>query len=158
MGLTRLHIRDATRADLPAIVAMLADDIKGAAREDASLPLDPGYGAAFEAITAHPGMRLVVAELAGRIVGTAQIAVLPGLSRKGASRGYLEAVRIASDVRGQGLGAELVDWAVEWCRAAGCGMVQLTTQRDRADAHRFYERLGWEHSHFGYKLHLQGIA
>ena len=156
--MTRLRMRDATIDDLPAIVAMLADDIKGAAREDASLPLDPGYLAAFAAIAATPGMRLVVAELDGRVVGTVQIAVLPGLSRKGASRGYLEAVRIAGDVRGQGLGAELVTWAVEQCRAAGCGMVQLTTQRDRIDAHRFYERLGWERSHIGYKLHLQGIA
>ena len=156
--MTRLHMRDATSDDLPAIVAMLADDIKGAAREDASLPLDPGYLAAFAAITANPGMRLVVAERDGRVVGTVQIAVLPGLSRKGASRGYLEAVRIAGDLRGHGLGAELVTWAVEQCRAAGCGMVQLTTQRDRVDAHRFYERLGWERSHIGYKLYLQGIA
>ena len=156
--MTRLHMRDATIDDLPAIVAMLADDIKGATREDASLPLDPGYLAAFAAIAAAPGMRLVVAELDGRVVGTVQIAVLPGLSRKGASRGYLEAVRIAGDVRGHGLGAELVNWAVEQCRAAGCGIVQLTTQRDRIDAHRFYERLGWERSHIGYKLHLQGIA
>jgi len=156
--MTRLRMRDATIDDLPVIVAMLADDIKGATREDASLPLAPGYLAAFAAIAATPGMRLVVAELDGRVVGTVQIAVLPGLSRKGASRGYLEAVRIAGDVRGQGLGAELVTWAVEQCRAAGCGMVQLTTQRDRIDAHRFYERLGWERSHIGYKLHLQGIA
>jgi len=156
--MTRLRMRDATRDDLPAIVAMLADDIKGATREDASLPLDPGYLAAFDAISADPKMRLVVAERDGRIVGTVQIAILPGLSRKGASRGYLEAVRIVGDLRGQGLGAELVDWAVDWCRAAGCGMVQLTTQRDRIDAHRFYDRLGWERSHLGYKLHLRGIA
>lgn len=156
--MARLQMRDANADDLPEIVAMLADDIKGAAREDASLPLDPGYLAAFGAIAADPKMRLVVAELDGRIVGTVQMAVLPGLSRKGASRGYLEAVRIASACRGQGLGAELVEWAIEWCREAGCGMVQLTTQRDRVDAHRFYERLGWERSHFGYKIHLQGIA
>jgi len=155
---TRLRMRDATIDDLPAIVAMLADDIKGATRENPSLPLDAGYLAAFDAISADPKMRLVVAERDGRIVGTVQVAILPGLSRKGASRGYLEAVRIAGDLRGHGLGAELVTWAVEQCRAAGCGMVQLTTQRDRIDAHRFYERLGWERSHLGYKLHLQGIA
>ena len=156
--MTRLRMRDATIDDLPAIVAMLADDIKGATRENPSLPLDAGYLAAFDAISADPKMRLVVAERDGRIVGTVQVAILPGLSRKGASRGYLEAVRIAGDLRGHGLGAELVTWAVEQCRAAGCGMVQLTTQRDRIDAHRFYERLGWERSHLGYKLHLQGIA
>jgi GNAT superfamily N-acetyltransferase len=156
--MTRLHVRPATHDDLPAIVAMLADDIKGAGREDARLPLDPGYAAAFDAIVADPKMLLAVADLGGRVVGTMQLAVLPGLSRKGASRGYIEAVRIAREHRGQGLGAELIDWAVAWCRAAGCGMVQLTTQRDRIDAHRFYERLGWERSHIGYKLHLQGIA
>jgi GNAT superfamily N-acetyltransferase len=151
-------MRAAAPDDLPAIVAMLADDIKGAAREDASLPLDAGYVTAFEAIAADPKMLLAVAELDGRVVGTVQLAALPGLSRKGATRGSIEAVRIVSDLRGQGLGAELIDWAVGWCRAAGCGMVQLTTQRDRIDAHRFYERLGWERSHLGYKLHLDGIA
>jgi len=151
-------VREATRDDLPKVVAMLADDIKGASREDASLPLDGGYLAAFDAIAADPKMLLAVAELDGRVIGTVQLAALPGLSRKGGSRGYIEAVRIASDVRGQGLGAELIDWAVGWCRAAGCGMVQLTTQRDRIDAHRFYEQLGWERSHIGFKLHLQGPA
>lgn len=156
--MSRLHVRAATQADLPAIVAMLADDIKGAAREDASLPLDPGYLAAFAAIVADSKMLLAVAELDGRPVGTVQLAMLPGLSRKGAARGYIEAVRIARSDRGRGLGAELIDWAVEWCRTAGCGTVQLTTQRDRFDARRFYERLGWERSHAGYKLHLQGIA
>lgn len=156
--MSRLQVRAARLDDLPEIVAMLADDIKGAAREDASLPLDPGYRAAFEAIAADPKMLIAVAELDGRVVGTVQLAALPGLSRKGASRGSVEAVRIVSDLRGRGLGAELIDWAVEWCRAAGCGMVQLTTQRDRVDAHRFYERLGWARSHFGYKLHLEGVA
>ena len=156
--MSRLRVREATRDDLPKVVAMLADDIKGASREDASLPLDGGYLAAFDAIAADPKMLLAVAELDGRVIGTVQLAALPGLSRKGGSRGYIEAVRIASDVRGQGLGAELIDWAVGWCRAAGCGMVQLTTQRDRIDAHRFYEQLGWERSHIGFKLHLQGPA
>lgn len=156
--MSRLRVRAATRDDLPEIVAMLADDIKGASREDASLPLDPGYVAAFEALAADSKLLLAVAELDGRVVGTVQLAALPGLSRKGLPRGYIEAVRIASDLRGQGLGAELIGWAVDWCRAAGCGMVQLTTQRDRVDAHRFYDRLGWERSHLGYKLTLDGRA
>lgn len=139
---------------MPAIVALLADDVNGAQREDASLPLDPGYGAAFEAIQADPNQMLVVAELDGRVVGTLQLSFLAGLSHRGAWRGQIEAVRIASDLRGQGLGAELVDWAVAECRARGCRMAQLTSKGDRVDAHRFYERLGWDKSHAGFKLKL----
>jgi GNAT superfamily N-acetyltransferase len=128
--------------------------VNGAQREDASLPLDPGYGAAFEAIGADPNQMLVVAELDGGIVGTLQLSFLAGLSHRGAWRGQIEAVRIASDLRGRGLGAELIDWAVAECRARGCRMAQLTSKGDRLDAHRFYERLGWDKSHAGFKLKL----
>jgi GNAT superfamily N-acetyltransferase len=141
---------------LPAIVALLADDVNGAKREDASLPLDPGYGAAFDAIEADPNQMLVVAERDGRVIGTLQLSFLAGLSHRGAWRGQIEAVRIASDLRGQGLGAELIDWAVTQCRARGCRMAQLTSKGDRLDAHRFYERLGWDKSHAGFKLNLDG--
>lgn len=150
--------RVATMADLPAIVALLADDVNGAGREDASLPLDAGYLAAFEAIAADPNQELIVAELGGRIVGTLQLSYLPGLSFKGAWRGQIEAVRIASELRGQGLGGALVDWAVERCRARNCRMVQLTSKLTRADAHRFYEKRGWEKSHAGFKFHFDGEA
>ena len=136
------------------IVALLADDVNGAEREDASLPLDPAYGAAFEAIDADPNQMLVVAERDGRIVGTLQLSFLAGLSHRGAWRGQIEAVRIASDLRGQGLGAELIGWAVGECRARGCRMAQLTSKGDRLDTHRFYERLGWDKSHAGFKLKL----
>lgn len=128
--------------------------MNGAQREDASLPLDPGYGAAFDAIHADRNQMLVVAELGGRIVGTLQLSFLAGLSHRGAWRGQIEAVRIASDLRGQGLGGELIDWAVAECRARGCRMAQLTSKGDRLDAHRFYERLGWDKSHAGFKLKL----
>lgn len=151
-----LVFRGATVADLPAIIAMLADDVNGATREDASLPLDPGYLAAFEAIGRDPNQELIVADLDGKVVGTLQLSYLPGLSFKGAWRGQIEAVRIAGDLRGQGLGTRLVDWAVERCRARGCRMVQLTSKLTRLDAHRFYERLGWEKSHAGFKLHFDG--
>ena len=150
--MTELRFRDAVASDLPALVAMLADDMLGAARDDASLPLDPGYLAAFEAIADNPSQFLIVAELDGRLVGTLQIALLPGLSRKGACRGLLEGVRIVGDLRGQGLGEALVRWAVEECRARGCASVQLTSDARRADAHRFYERIGFKQSHRGYKL------
>lgn len=128
--------------------------MNGAKREDASLPLDPGYGAAFDAIHADPNQMLVVAERDGRVIGTLQLSFLAGLSHRGAWRGQIEAVRIASDLRGQGLGAALIGWAVEQCRARGCRMAQLTSKSDRVDAHRFYERLGWDKSHAGFKLVL----
>jgi len=128
--------------------------VNGAKREDASLPLDPGYGAAFDAIHADPNQLLIVAERDGRIVGTLQLSFLPGLSFRGAWCGQIEAVRIASDLRGQGLGAELIAWAVAECRARGCKVAQLTSKGDRVAAHRFYERLGWTKSHAGFKLYL----
>jgi GNAT superfamily N-acetyltransferase len=149
-----LHLRPATPADLPAIVALLADDVNGAQREDASLPLDPGYTAAFAAIEADPNQELIAAEQDGCIVGTLQLSFLPGLSFKGAWRGQIEAVRIAGDLRGQGLGGEMIRWAVERCRQRGCRMVQLTSKTNRADAHRFYEKLGWKKTHAGFKLRL----
>ena len=149
-----LSMRLASGDDLPAIVALLADDENGALREDASLPLDPGYAAAFAAIAADRNQELAVAELDGRVVGTLQLSYLPGLSYRGAWRGQIEAVRIARTLRGRGLGGEMVGWAVARCRARGCGMVQLTSQSNRVAAHRFYERLGWTKSHAGFKLKL----
>jgi GNAT superfamily N-acetyltransferase len=149
-----LRMREATSDDLPAIVALLADDENGALREDARLPLDPGYVAAFDAIAALPNQELIVAEQDGRIVGTMQLSYLPGLSFRGRWRGQIEAVRIASAMRGHGLGTAMIEWAVERCRARGCKMVQLTSKRTRLDAHRFYERMGWDQSHSGFKLML----
>lgn len=149
-----LHMREATSDDLPAIVALLADDENGALREDARLPLDPGYVAAFDAIAALPNQELIVAEQDGRIVGTMQLSYLPGLSFRGRWRGQIEAVRIAGALRGQGLGTAMIEWAVERCRMRGCRMVQLTSKRTRLDAHRFYERMGWDKSHSGFKLML----
>ena len=156
MPLKSLDIRDATPADLPAIIAMLADDALGSVREDASLPLDPAYLAAFEAIDSDPNQQLVVAELESAIVGTLQLSFLPGLSYKGAWRGQIEAVRIARRQRGRGLGAQVIGWAVDRCRARGCHLVQLTSNSVRLDAHRFYERLGFSKSHAGFKLTLDG--
>ena len=149
-----LSMRLASGDDLPAIVALLADDENGALREDASLPLDPGYAAAFAAIAADRNQELAVAELDGRVVGTLQLSYLPGLSYRGAWRGQIEAVRIARALRGRGLGGEMVGWAVARGRARGCRLVQLTSQSNRVAAHRFYERLGWTKSHAGFKLKL----
>jgi GNAT superfamily N-acetyltransferase len=144
-------IRPATQDDVPAIVAMLADDPLGARREQ---PGDPAYLAAFTALAADPRQLLVVAEQDGAPVGTLQLTFIPGLSRRGATRAQIEAVRVRADRRGSGLGQELVRWAIDTARERGCVLVQLTTDNSRTDAHRFYERLGFQASHVGMKLPL----
>lgn len=149
-----IDIRRATRADLDAIVAMLADDPLGRGREDASQPLSPAYSAAFDAINADPNQLLAVMTDGASVIGTLQLTFVRGLSRQGALRGQIEAVRVAASRRGGGLGQHLVEWAVAECRRRGCAMVQLTTDRGRSEAHRFYDRLGFEATHLGYKLSL----
>ena len=149
-----MTFRDAVLADLPAIVTLLAEDTLGEKREDPSLPLDPAYEQAFHFIAANPDQRQIVAEQGGAVVGTMQLTFIPGIAFKGAWRGQIEAVRVAGRLRGQGIGSEMIDWAVEQCRARGCRMVQLTSDKSRTAAHRFYERLGWTRSHEGFKLKL----
>lgn len=151
---TPITFRPATESDLPAIVAMLADDALGAAREDTSEPLAPGYRAAFAAIAADPNQMLVVGERDGAVVATMQLSFLPGLSHKGAWRGQVEAVRVAGALRGHGIGEAMMAWAIARCRDRGCRQVQLTTDKSRKAAHRFYERLGFKASHEGMKLVL----
>lgn len=146
-----LRIRRARREDVAAIVAMLADDELGAQREN---PGDPRYLAAFDAIDADPNQFLAVAELDGDVVGTLQLSYLAGLSRLGATRAQIEAVRVRADQRGTGLGTTLFDWAINEARAHGAVLVQLTTDATRTDAHRFYERLGFVASHIGMKMPL----
>ncbi|MFH8386630.1 GNAT family N-acetyltransferase [Kitasatospora sp. NPDC018058] len=147
-----LTIRRAGEDDLPAIVAMLADDPLGATRESPD-DLTP-YRTAFTRIDGDPHQHLMVAERAGRVVGTLQLTVVPGLSRTGSTRTIIEAVRIHADERGSGLGTELIEWAVERSRELGADLVQLTSDATRTDAHRFYERLGFVASHVGFKLKL----
>ncbi|WP_020144909.1 GNAT family N-acetyltransferase [Terracoccus sp. 273MFTsu3.1] len=147
-----IEIRPASRDDVPAIVAMLADDPLGAARED--LGDLHAYDAAYDRVVADPGQHLVVAERDGIVVGTLQLTVIPGLSRRGATRSVIEGVRVSRDERGTGLGTELVTWAVEESRRLGCTLVQLTSDASRTDARRFYERLGFVASHVGFKLAL----
>lgn len=147
-----LDIRPAVMSDLPAIVAMLADDPLGATRES---PDDLGpYRAAFERLSADPNQNVMVAVRDGRVVGTLQLTLVPGLSRRGALRSIIEAVRVHADARGTGLGSQLIEWAIEFSRRNGCGLVQLTSDSSRTDAHRFYERLGFSPSHVGFKLVL----
>ncbi|MGW6819658.1 N-acetyltransferase family protein [Streptomyces sp. NPDC055005] len=147
-----LAIRTATEADLPVIVAMLADDPLGAARESPD-DLAP-YITAFKHIDDDPNQRLVVAVRGDRVVGTLQLTIVPGLSRKGASRSIIEGVRVHADERGSGLGTRFIEWAIEQSRVENCQLVQLTSDVTRVDAHRFYERLGFTASHVGFKLQL----
>ena len=146
--------RDATFADLPAIVALLAEDTLGEKREDPSLPLDPAYERAFHIITANPDQRQIVAEQDGVIIATMQLTFIPGIAFRGVWRGQIEAVRVAARLRGQGIGATMIEWGVEQFRARDCRMVQLTSDKSRGAAHRFYERLGWARSHEGFKINL----
>jgi len=149
-----IFIRRAVRADLPAIVAMLADDPLGALREVYAEPLPDCYVQAFEALDAIPAQHLMVAAEGDDLVGTYQLTILPGIALRGMTRGQIEAVRVRRDRRSAGIGALMIARAIEQCREAGCGVVQLTTNKTRADAHRFYDRLGFTQSHFGYKLML----
>lgn len=147
-----LVIRRATAADVGPIVAMIADDQLGATRESTT-DLTP-YLAAFEQIDADPNQLLVVAERNDEVIGTLQLTIIPGLSRRGSTRGLIEAVRVAAPARGSGLGTTLIRWAVEESRTRGCTLVQLTSDKTRTEAHRFYTNLGFENTHEGFKLKL----
>tara|TARA_R110000765_G_scaffold385486_1_gene477347 strand:+ start:299 stop:766 length:468 start_codon:yes stop_codon:yes gene_type:complete len=155
--MTSLIFRDAEPGDIPTLIRL---SHAGDARGSATPPLDPAtlddprYYAAFDAIVADPNHRLIVAELAGEVIGTLQISFIPGLPNFGMKRGMLENVHIRADQRGTGYGATMVLWAIERCREAGCGTVQLTSNKVRKDAHRFYARLGFANSHEGFKLAL----
>lgn len=143
-------IRRARREDVPAIVAMLADDPLGSARERLEEPLPASYFEAFERIDRDGGLALVVAEDGeGNVVGCLQLCILPGLSSQGACRALIEDVRVASHCRSRGIGEQLVQWAVAEARARACRLVELLTHRSRVDAQRFYARLGFAPSHVG---------
>ena len=150
-----VRIRRAQRADLPALVNLLAADELGATRDGIRNEADRvAYEQAFAAIDREPAQLLVVAEAGGRVAGTLQLSFIPGLSRRGALRAQIESVRVSPAHRGRGLGQIMVSWAIDEGRRRGCALVQLTTDKSRAGAHRFYERLGFVASHEGLKLDL----
>lgn len=149
--MTSVIFRDATRADVPAIVALLSDDPLGRGREGAE---PQAYLAAFDDIAANAMHQMIVGEIAGRVVACCQLTILMGLSRGGSRRALVEAVRVSSDLRSQGIGALLMAECEARARAAHCTIIQLTTDRSRLDAHRFYERLGYSASHLGMKKPL----
>jgi GNAT superfamily N-acetyltransferase len=153
-GVAGAAVRRAVEEDVPALVALLADDVLGAAREGGGPDLAP-YERAFAAVDADPAHLLVVVQDGDDVVGTLQLSFLPGLSRRGALRSQIEGVRIRADRRGGGLGEALIRWALDESRRRGCALVQLTTDRSRVDAHRFYERLGFVATHVGFKVDLE---
>jgi ribosomal protein S18 acetylase RimI-like enzyme len=147
---SKVTIRRTRREDVGIIVAMLADDPLGGARERIEDPLPQCYFTAFETLQRDPNILLVVAEDGERaVVGCLQLCILPGLSSQGASRGLIEDVRVASHCRSRGIGEQLVQWAVGKARGRGCKLVELLTHHSRVDAQRFYERLGFARSHVG---------
>src|SRR4051812_4226650 len=149
-----LKFRQATRADLPEIVRMLADDFLGAQRERYENPLPESYTRAFEEIQIDKNNELIVAELEGAIIGTLQITFTPSISFQGGKRATVESVRVDEKYRGQGIGRELMLFAINRAREEKCISMQLTTNADRTDAHRFYENLGFKGTHLGMKLKL----
>jgi len=148
-------LREAVREDVPAIVELLAVDQLGRTRDgvEGQEGLEP-YRRAFTVLDADPAHLLVVADDGTGAVATMQLSFLPGLARRGALRAQLEAVRVHAAYRSQGLGTAMFEWAIEESRRRGAGLVQLTTDKSRGDAHRFYDRLGFVASHEGFKLYL----
>lgn len=153
-----LTLRTATEDDLAALVALLADDPLGALRERRGGPVADSYREAFRAIASDPNHQLMVADRAGTVVGVLQLSFLPHLTYEGGWRAQIEGVRVAKEHRSEGVGRTLVEAAVERARERGCHLVQLTTDRRRPAALKFYRSLGFEASHEGLKLHLDGMA
>jgi len=153
--MSELSYRLATAADLPFMVALIAaDDVSGIEMDGWGPATKSRYEQALAAIEADPNQALYVAELDGAPVGTLQLTFIPGIMRRGMWRGLVESVHIAPEQRNKGLGSAMMRWAIERCRERGCGLVQLTSNKKRADAHRFYRALGFNQSHEGFKLFL----
>ena len=155
MTRANLIFRSATRADLPSIVRMLADDELGSQREQYREPLPESYMSAFEQIEKDSNHELIVAEHHGEVIGTLHLMFLPSISFQGGLRAQVESVRVDKQFQSQGIGSEMMKWAMDRARQRGARMIQLTTHKIRLDAHRFYQRLGFEGSHLGMKLTLK---
>jgi len=155
MNVNDVVFRLATRNDLPSIVHLLADDELGRQRERDDDPLPESYSIAFEKISSDPNHELIVAELNGRVLGTLHLMFLPSISYQGGLRAQVESVRVGTEYRSQGVGREMMKWAIKRARQHGAHVLQLTTHLSRKDAHRFYERLGFKGMHLGMKLSLK---
>jgi len=149
-----LAYRAATPADLPFIIALIVEDSVISTGDDPADAAHPDYVNALAEITADPNEQMVIVEEDSVPVGCFQLSYLPGLMRRGMKRGQIEVVHVAQTHRNRGIGGEMMRWAVERCRENGCSMVQLTSNKKRLDAHRFYERLGFLKSHEGFKFYF----
>ena len=150
-----LQFHQAQLSDLPQLTKMLADDRLGALREDFSDPLNPRYLEAFAQIDSDPNNELIVVDMQGELAGMLQLTFIPYLSHTGAWRCLVEGVRVASQLRGQGIGTRIFEWAIARARERECAMVQLTSNKQRSGAIRFYRSLGFVDSHEGFKLYLE---
>lgn len=151
---SNLSFRLANRDDVPTIIAMLVDDPLGAQRERFEEPLPPSYYTAFDAIHSDPNNELIVATLSDTVVGVLQITFIPHLTYQGSWRALVEGVRVSKEFRSQGIGRQLLRWTIARAQERNCNMVQLTTDKTRSEALRFYEELGFVASHHGMKLKL----
>ncbi|MPY73686.1 MAG: GNAT family N-acetyltransferase [Alphaproteobacteria bacterium] len=151
-----ISFRDAAREDLPKIVGLLANDPLGSKRERFEDPLPDCYSRAFDAIAADPNNRLIVVEHDGAVIGTLQLTFIPNMTYQGGIRAQIEGVRVDDAYRSRQIGKRLFEWTIAEARRHGCHMVQLTADKTRPDAHRFYESLGFAASHVGMKLYLSG--
>ena len=146
--------RPALASDLDVLVRLLADDELGRTREKLSDPLPEGYRLALVEILASTFTRLIVVESDGKVVGSLQLTLIPHLSYVGQRRAIFESVHVAPANQGKGAGTFLVAYAIDAARKAGCGQIVLTSSNSRLNAHRFWKRMGFEHTHVGMKLHL----
>lgn len=151
----KLAFRAAKHEDLGALIALLSSDLLGSQREDSSNQVNNAYISAFEAIVQDKNNELLVAEFEGALIGMLQITFIPYLTHIGSWRCLIEGVRIHKDFRGRGFGEEIFEYAFNQAKDKGCNIVQLTSDKQRPDAIRFYEKLGFEASHVGFKLVLQ---
>lgn len=149
-----LTYRNAVRDDLPFIIGLIVEDSVVSTNDDPADASHPDYTNALAAIEVDPNQEMIVVEEGSVPVGCFQLTYLPGLMRRGMWRGMIEVVHVAASHRNRGIGAEMMRWAIDRCRERRCGMVQLTSNKKRTDAHRFYERLGFLRSHEGFKLYL----
>ncbi len=149
-----ISYREARQEDLPQLIEMLANDQLGATREDTSTPLNSAYQIAFKSINADPNNELIIVESGDQLIGMLQLTYIPYLSHTGAWRCLVEAVRVHKDCRGQGLGTEIFKWVIKQAKARKCYMIQLTSNKQRTEALRFYKKLGFTPSHEGFKLIL----
>jgi GNAT superfamily N-acetyltransferase len=149
-----IELREARREDLAEIVRLLADDPLGLNRESDETPLPDCYFVAFASIEQDPNNEILVATLPGRIVGVLQLTFIPSLTHTGSWRAQIEGIRVAAEYRGQGVGTQLMHWAMDRARENNCRIVQLTMDRRRERVGTFYERLGFTATHEGFKQEI----